>query len=250
MQMIYFCFRFVPKGGMNIATDWSVRMAFKELNQISIFIADDHTLYVDALTIALQQQPGIPIKIIGTASNGEELLVRLRKQLPDILLLDLNMPILNGIEVIPVLKSEYPKLPVIIVTKYSDPKFIRECLQVHNVSGYILKTSSLQELTDGLHQVLQGQMFMSKTLQLYPKELVELETESLFDETFQAKYNLTRREQEILGLIAQAKSNGEIAVHLFISPQTVGAHRKNIMRKLNISSTAGLVRFAIENQLG
>jgi DNA-binding NarL/FixJ family response regulator len=160
------------------------------------------------------------------------------------------MPVLNGIEVIPVLRSEYPKLPVIVVTKYSDPKFIRECLQVHNVSGYILKTSSLQELTAGLHQVLQGQMFMSKTLQLYPKELVELEAESLFDETFQAKYNLTKREQEILGLIAQAKSNGEIAVHLFISPQTVGAHRKNIMRKLNISSTAGLVRFAIENQLG
>ena len=95
MQMIYFCFRFVPKGGMNIATDWSVRMAFKELNQISIFIADDHTLYVDALTIALQQQPGIPIKIIGTASNGEELLVRLRKQLPDILLLDLNLSLIH-----------------------------------------------------------------------------------------------------------------------------------------------------------
>jgi len=73
---------------------------------------------------------------------------------------------------------------------------------------------------------------------------------SIFDESFQAKYNLTRRELEILGLIAQAKSNTDIADNLYISPQTVGAHRKNIMRKLNISSTAGLVRFAIENQVG
>ncbi len=99
-------------------------------------------------------------------------------------------------------------------------------------------------------QVQLGQSYISRGLQLYPKDSEEEAEDSLFDETFLAKYNLTRRELEILGLIAQAKSNAEIADGLFISPQTVGAHRKNIMRKLNISTTAGLVRFAIENQLG
>jgi two-component system nitrate/nitrite response regulator NarL len=235
---------------MEIATDCSERMAFSEPNQISLFIADDHTLYVDALVIALQHQSGIPLTIVGTASNGEELLHQLRKQLPDILLLDLNMPILNGLEVLPILRAEYPKLRIVVVTKYSDPRFVRECIQIHNVSGYILKSSSLDELVKGLHLVLQGNLVMSKNLQLYPKELIEDELETPFDENFLARYNLTRRELEILGLIAQAKSNADIADHLFISPQTVGAHRKNIMRKLNISSTAGLVRFAIENQLG
>ncbi len=235
---------------MEIATDCSVRMAFTEPNQISIFIADDHTLYVDALGIALQQQTGIPFNVIGTASNGEELLVKLRTHKPDILLLDLNMPVLNGLEVIPFIKLDYPSLRIVVVTQYNDPKFVRECLQAHNISGYILKTSGLNELMEGLHQVLKGQLFMSKSLQLYPKDLIENETGSLFEESFLARYNLTKREQEILKLIAQAKSNSEIAIHLFISPQTVGAHRKNIMRKLNISTTAGLVRFAIENQLG
>ncbi len=160
------------------------------------------------------------------------------------------MPVLNGLEAIPLVNAEYPNLKILVVTKYSDPKFVRECLQVHNVAGYILKTSSLGELIEGIQQVLQGQLYMSKSLQLYPKELADIESETFFDENFLARYNLTRRELEILGLVAQAKSNADIAIHLFISPQTVGAHRKNIMRKLNITSTAGLVRFAIENQLG
>ena len=225
-------------------------MAFSEPNQISVFIADDHTLYVDALVIALQYQTGTPFRILGTAANGEELLLYLRKQLPDILLLDLNMPVLNGLEVLPILRAEFPKLRIVVVTKYSDPRFVRECIQIHSVAGYILKTSSLDELLQALNQVYQGSLVMSKNLQLYPKDLMEDEPENPFDENFLARYNLTRRELEILGLIAQAKSNADIAEHLFISPQTVGAHRKNIMRTLNISSTAGLVRFAIENQLG
>lgn len=235
---------------MKIATGCSVRMSFTEPNQISIFVADDHTLYVDALVIALQQYPDSPYRVLGTASNGEDLLKKLRVRQPDILLLDLNMPVMNGLEVIPLIKSEYPSLPVLVVTKYSDPKFVRECLQVHHVAGYMLKTSSFHELLQAIQEVLQGNLYMSKHLQLFPKEVVEEEVISVFDENFLARYNLTKRELEILGLIAKAKSNADIAVRLFISPQTVGAHRKNIMRKLNITSTAGLVRFAIENQLG
>ena len=148
------------------------------------------------------------------------------------------------------LKSDYPKLRIVIVTKYNDTKFVRECLQVHNVAGYILKSSGLTELLEGLTHVARGHLFMSKSIQLYPKDGIEEAEVNPFEESFLAKYNLTKRELEILSLVAQAKSNAEIADGLFISPQTVGAHRKNIMRKLNISTTAGLVRFAIENQLG
>ncbi len=219
-------------------------------DHISIFIADDHILYVEALSMALEGMSEINIRTIDTASNGEELLLKLPKALPDLLLLDLNMPVMNGLEVIPILKSTYPKLRILVVTNYSDAKFVRECLQVHSVSGYFLKTNSLEQLVYAVQEVLQGNLFMSKGLQLFPKENGEEQEEDVFDETFLAKYNLTKRELEILGQIAQAKSNAQIADHLFISPQTVGAHRKNIMRKLNISTTAGLVRFAIENLLG
>jgi len=130
----------------------------------SLFIADDHTLYVEALVMALRHQTFFPVEILGTAHNGEDLLSKLTSQQPDILLLDLNMPVMNGLEVIPIIKSEYPDLQIIIVTKYSDPKFIRECLQLHKVSGYILKTSSFQELIEGLKNVSGGQVHISKNL--------------------------------------------------------------------------------------
>ncbi len=225
-------------------------MTTPNANYISIFIADDHRLYVEALSIALENYPLMQIRTIGTAADGEDLLANFPKDLPDILLLDLNMPVMNGLEVIPLLKKKYPRLRIMIVTNYSDAKFVRECLQVHSVSGYFLKTSGLDELIKALQEVMLGNLYMSKGLQLYPKENGDENEVDVFDETFLAKYNLTKRELEILGLIAQAKSNAQIADHLFISPQTVGAHRKNIMRKLNISSTAGLVRFAIENLAG
>lgn len=217
--------------------------------QLSIMIADDHKLYVDALSIGLRQQSTLPLQVINTAQNGDDLLNKLQSCTPDILLLDLNMPVMNGLEAVPCVKEDHPQVNIIIVTKYDDPKFVRECLHIHDVAGYILKTSAFDELLDGIRTVSNGNSYISKNFQLYPKNGMEEDGGALFEETFTAKYNLTRRELEILGLIAQAKNNIEIADNLYISPQTVGAHRKNIMRKLSISSTAGLVRFAIENQV-
>lgn len=217
---------------------------------ISLFLVDDHHLYLDAIVMALRQQSLFPLNILGTAQNGEDLLIRLQSLQPDIVLLDLNMPVMNGLEVVPTLKEDFPDLKILIVTQYEDPKFVKECLHIHDVTGYILKTSPFNELMEGIKHVAHGQSYISRNLQLYPKDGVEEDLVSVFDESFLAKYNLTRRELEILGHIAQAKNNHEIADYLYISPQTVGAHRKNIMRKLNITSTAGLVRFAIQNQVG
>lgn len=224
-------------------------MSLNGNGHISLFLADDHALYLDTVVIALKNQAFFPLNVLGTAVNGEDLLIKLQTYKPDILLLDLNMPVMNGLDVIPILKEDFPYIEIIIVTKYEDPKFVKECLHEHHVSGYILKTSHFNELVEGITNVYAGHSHISKNLQLYPKDGMDTVIASIFDESFLAKYNLTRRELEILGLIAQAKSNIEIADNLYISPQTVGAHRKNIMRKLNISSTAGLVRFAIENQV-
>jgi DNA-binding NarL/FixJ family response regulator len=225
-------------------------MSVNGKGHISLFLADDHLLFPDTLAISLHQQTFFRLKVIGTAQNGEDLLIKLTTARPNILLLDLNMPVMNGLDVIPVLKEEHPDLKILILTKYEDPKFVKECLHEHSVQGYILKTSGFNELLEGIIAISKDQSYISKNLQLYPKDGGDGNGSSVFDENFLAKYNLTRRELEILGLVAQAKSNIEIADNLYISPQTVGAHRKNIMRKLNITSTAGLVRFAIENQVG
>src|SRR5205085_10839568 len=109
-------------------------------------------------------------------------------------------PIMSGLEVIPLLKADYPDLHIIVVTKYSDPKFVRECLQLHKVSGYVLKTSSLTELLEGLKEVSSGKVHISKNLQLYPKDGAEEMASSQFDEAFLIKYHLTKRELEILVL--------------------------------------------------
>ena len=107
-------------------------MSINGNGHISIFLADDHLLYLDAVVAALGQHP---FHILGTAQNGEDLLIRLQSFKPEILLLDLNMPVMNGLEVIPLLKEDYPGLKILIVTQYEDPKFVKECLQVHDVAG-------------------------------------------------------------------------------------------------------------------
>src|SRR5688572_3713108 len=106
-------------------------MSLNGKGHISLFLADDHLLFQDTLAISLHQQSFFPIKVTGTAQNGEDLLIKLTTARPNILLLDLNMPVMNGLDVIPIVKEEYPDLKVLILTKYEDPKFVKECLHEH-----------------------------------------------------------------------------------------------------------------------
>src|SRR5690606_6141277 len=208
-------------------------------NPVKVFLADDHTLFTDALRIALEEQKHYPIEVVGVAASGAELLTALQDGLPDVLLLDLNMPVMSGLDILPDLRKAYPDLAIMVVTNYSDAKFVRECVLGHQVKAYLHKSSELTELLQAIGYVIKGQSYISKTIQLYPRnEESEPEEHSTFDESFNIRYGLTRRETEVLKLIAMAKSNTEIAEGLYISPQTVGVHRKNIMRKLNITSTA------------
>jgi DNA-binding NarL/FixJ family response regulator len=214
-----------------------------------LVIADDHAVFAEALAIALAGTADFPVRITGLAANGEHLLGLLKEVEADLVLLDLNMPVMSGLEALPVLRQGFPDLAIIVLTQYRDPKIVRECIQEHGVNGFVLKSSSLDELTEAIRLVSQGMSYMSRDLQLYPREEREdVHTDPAFDEGFVSRYNLTRRETEILSLIAQAKGNAEIAERLYISRQTVLAHRKNIMRKLNIATTPALVRFAIQHQ--
>jgi len=216
---------------------------------IKIIIAEDHPIFLEGLKSVLSKNPHRQCDIIATAENGDDLLEVMRINTTDLVLLDMNMPKKDGLEVLEYMAKRKWKLPILAVTMYDDPKIIRTAFKV-GIDGYILKINAVDELYEGIEEVLLGNTYMGKGVSLHAigqsKKTAE---EQKFEDRFIKKNNLTRRELEVLRHIAQAMSNKEIAEKLFISDQTVSVHRKNIMRKLSVSNTAGLIKTAYDNQL-
>jgi DNA-binding NarL/FixJ family response regulator len=187
------------------------------------------------------------MEVVGILHEGGTVFDKISRNVADVLLLDLNLPDRDGLDLLPELTKKYPELKVIVVTMYDHPKFIQESFK-SGASGYILKSSGFSELKKAIIEVTGGNRYIGDGLMMFPKEIVE-QKNGKFDDTYSIKNKLTKREKEILILISQAKSSKEIAEVLFISDQTVSVHRKNIMRKLNVNNTASLIKFAIQNNL-
>jgi DNA-binding NarL/FixJ family response regulator len=215
------------------------------MQMISLAIADDHRVLVEGLS-ELFRDSRHGCNVVLTASNGEELLVGLGRVQADMVLLDLNMRGGHGLAFLPKIREAFPALKVIIFTMYDQSKFIKEAFR-QGAEGYILKDSSFSDLVKGIQQVFEGNVFLSRGLSVFPG--INGDVTSEFEDEFLMLHNLTRRELEILTLIAKAKTTKEIADQLFISDQTVSVHRKNLMRKLNISTSAGLMKFVVDNDL-
>ena len=212
---------------------------------IRLAIADDHHILVEGLR-ALFSDPRHECEVVLTAGDGAGLLKGLARAMPDIVLLDLNMPGGDGLGFLPGIREQFPQIRVIIFTMYDQPKFIKEAFKL-GAEGYILKGSRFSEILDGIRKVADGQVFLSEGLTVFPGGNGEITSE--FEDAFLMTHSLTKRETEILMLIARAKSNKEIAEELFISDQTVSVHRKNLMRKLKVSNSAGLIKFFVERDL-
>ncbi len=217
------------------------------MDNLRVAIADDHALYSEALEMLLHSTDRVNIRVAGVLENGKELLNFLEKRKVELILLDLNMPVMGGLEALPIIKERYPGIKVIIVTMYDDAKFIKDVLNKHNGDGYFLKTNPFDELLDGIEAVMADDVYLCSGLKVFPKDLTNGDKQ--FEDEFQLRHRLTPRETQILHMISHAKSNKEIADELFISDQTVMVHRKNIMRKLNLSNTAGLIKFALDHDL-
>lgn len=215
------------------------------MQMLRVAIADDHDVLVEGLK-ALFTHPEHGFEVACTAHHGAELLQRMRVKPVDLILLDLNMPGGDGLEFLPRIREQYPSVKVIIFTMYDQPKFIKEAFR-RGADGYILKGSRFQELLDGMRMVAEGQIYLSEGLTVFPGTNGESEDE--YTDSFLMLHSLTKRELEILTLIAKAKSTKEIAEELFISDQTVSVHRKNLMRKLRVTSSAGLMKFVVEKDL-
>ncbi len=219
------------------------------MRTISVIVADDHRIFLEGLKILLGSSPDYKFRIIGEAENGEELMALIQHQTPDLLLLDLNMPVADGLTVLREARYWLRNTKVVVLSMYEDPKVIRTSLK-YGANGYLRKNCSKRDFHALLHSVIESNLFFGGGQPRLVTPSGGEEGDAMdFEDRFLKKYNLTKREFEILRLITKAMNNKQIAHELFISDQTVSVHRKNIMRKLGVNSAAALVKIAYDSSL-
>ena len=217
------------------------------MDDIRILIADDHLLFLEGLKRVLNETKLFNFNIVGTATCGQELLRLVKTTKPHIVFLDLNMPDMDGLAAMEEIRRWNKEVKVIVVTMYSENKIVKTALKA-GCKGYVLKLYGRQELFQAVEAVLSGDTYIGKGID-FSDQGIPRKKQRKFNDSFVRKHKLTKRELEILQLISQALSNKEIGKELFISDQTVSVHRKNIMRKLGVSNTAGLIKVAYDNSL-
>ncbi len=203
---------------------------------IRLLLVDDHPLVLDGISSRLQVEDGI--EVVGQASNGKEALETADKVNPHVVLMDVTMPVMGGLEATRLFKQQMPGVRVLILTMHDAQEYILKLMQ-SGASGYVLKNVSSEELIKAIETVYQGNTYFSAGA-----------SRSLFSGNENRKQKidglLTKREETVLKLIAEGDSNKEIANSLNISVRTVETHRQNIKSKLDIHTAAGLTRYAIE----
>ena len=207
---------------------------------VNVIIADDHKIMREGLRTLIEKQPGI--KVVGEAETGREALKKTKELEPDIVVMDITMPDLNGIEATRYIKREIRSVEVIALSIHSHRRFIWEMLDA-GAAGYVLKNSAFKELVDAIEAVSRGQKFLSAQI---TTTVIE---QALDPEGGEAGSILTPREREVLQLLSEGHTTKEMAAKLFLSARTVEAHRANLMKKLEIHNVAGLTKYAIREGL-
>ena len=206
-----------------------------------IAITDDHIMVLKGIESLLEEVSEIEVE--ATYTDAEQTLLGLQNSCPDVLLLDINLPDQNGIDLSKTLLKKYPDLKIIALTNFEDLSFVKRMLK-NGVHGYLLKNTDKLELITALSTVLSGDIYLQKDIQ---RKLILNDTKSSSNNGLLPK--LTRRELEVLHAIAEELTTKEISDKLFISPKTVETHRMNLMSKLGAKNSAGLIKIAMENEL-
>jgi len=208
---------------------------------------DDHQIVRDGIFALLIKER--EIEIVGEASNGDELFEKLKFIKPDIIILDISLPKMSGIEIAGILKKDYPDLRIIVFSSYTDEETIFKSIRA-GAKGFLPKDSMREDLVEAIKKVHQGFEYLSEKI---PNTILMdyiKKSGSKDDKYNNTKLgNLTKREREILKLIADGLSYKEVGAELFISVRTVETHKNNILQKLELKSTIDLVKFAIKNDL-
>lgn len=203
----------------------------------TVILADDHTLVLEGFRRLLEAH----CELLTTVGDGKALLQAVAQHRPDIVIMDISMPVMNGIEAARALTSKSPSTKLVFVTMHADPAYIRAAFQA-GASGYILKQSLGDELTQALHTVLRGQSYVTP---LIAKDVVD----GILSSDKQPLIELTARQQEVLQLIVDGHSAKDIAAQLSISHRTVEFHKAQLMQQLDLHSTVELIKFALTNGL-
>ena len=215
------------------------------MNKIKVIIAEDHTIVRKGLCALLQGEPDI--EVVGEAENSREAIKIVEKLLPDVVVMDIAMPGLNGLDTTRQLKKRFPKLKILILTMHDNEEYIFETLRA-GASGYLIKRSAPNELISAIQSVYRDESFLSPAIS---KKVIEGFVQSGGQAVIEDEYymKLTVREREVLQLIAEGNANREIARLLHISIKTVESHKAHIMEKLDIRNIAELTQYAIRKGL-
>jgi len=209
-------------------------------SSISIVLADDHVVVSEGLRMLLDAEPGF--SVVGVAKDGLEALRLVEKLLPRILLVDLAMPNLNGLEVARQVIKRHPQVSVIVLSMHANEAYVLEALR-NGVSGYVLKDASFNEVIKGIREVAAGRRFLSAAFSQERIDNYLQKADSVPPDPYES---LTSREREILQMTAESQSSASIGRRLYISPRTVEIHRQNAMRKLGLKSQSELIRYALK----
>ena len=212
-------------------------------SKIRILLADDHTLLRNGISAILEDEADIIV--VGEADNGREA-VRLADQLkPNIVLIDIAMPLLNGLEATRQIKHEHPGISVLVLTMYDNEEYFRKMLEV-GASGYIIKRAAATELVSAIRAVYNGEAVLSPAItRLLLEDYLNRDTNNEKDDP----NALSSREREVLQLIAEGKTSREIAEILNLSVKTVQSHRTNLMQKLDLHDRGDLIKYAIQKKI-
>ncbi|WP_372639688.1 response regulator [Ancylomarina sp.] len=211
----------------------------------TILLVDDHEIIIDGIKAMLAKEKNI--KIVGEANNGVEAIAKVQSLKPDIVLMDISMPELNGIEATKSIKKEYQDTKILMLTQHESKEYVLQVMKA-GADGYLLKNSKKEELLNAINTVTLGKKHLCNRISALM--LDEILDDSVKDNgNEKPEQNLTKREIEIIKLLANDLSNHQVSDELSISLRTVETHRRNLMQKLNLKSAVALVRFAIKHNM-
>jgi two-component system response regulator NreC len=210
------------------------------MKKLRILLADDHVVMRTGLRALLERQPNL--EVVGETENGRETIALATSLLPDVLVMDVGMPVLNGIEATQTIVTQCPTIAVVILSMHADESYVMRALKA-GARGYLLKDSGAADLISAIHAVSQNKSFFSpKVSRILAEDYIRVLKQKGAVDTYDL---LTSREREILQLLAEGKANKEVAADLNISPYTVETHRSHIMEKLNLHNPAELILYAV-----
>jgi DNA-binding NarL/FixJ family response regulator len=214
------------------------------MSKIKIAIADDYKIFRDGLKVSLSQDE--EVEVIAETDNGEDLIASVEKNRPDVIIMDLKMPIMDGMEATQIIRKKYADIRILVVSMYDDDKFIIHLMEI-GANGYLFKNAEPEEILKAIHSVYEnGYYFNDIVNKALLKKLV---LKGNIKPSFNQNVELTERELEVLKLVCEEKTAAEIGKQIFLSPRSVEGIRQRLIEKIGVRNTAGLVMFAVKNNI-